>query len=192
MLKMMTLGFRAMLGVVLVALALAATTLTASAHEHRDVGAYTFVVGFLDEPAVQGDMNGVSLTVTSTKDQKPVEGLTDTLKVTVIFQKNQKEMTLTPVFNKPGAYEAAFIPTQPGDYTFHFTGTINGQKVDEAFTSSPNTFDSVAPRTDYEFPAQQSRSAGNRVAMPVAAAGVMLVLAGGAFALRKRQLDKVA
>lgn len=192
MVRTLNLGFRAALGVALVALALAATTLTASAHEHRDVGAYSFVVGFLDEPAIQDDTNGVSLTVTSTKDQKPVEGLTDTLKVTVIFQKNQKEMTLTPVFNKPGSYEAVFIPTQPGDYTFHFTGTIDGQKVDEAFTSSPTTFDTVSPRSDYEFPAAQSSSAGSRVAMPAAAAGVMLVLIGGAFALRKWQVGKAA
>jgi plastocyanin len=38
---------------------------TALAHEGRDVGDYNFVVGFIDEPAVEGMLNGVSLRVTS-------------------------------------------------------------------------------------------------------------------------------
>src|SRR6266545_3616700 len=43
----------------------------------------------------------------------------------------------------PGDYRAWFIRTAPGPYTFHFTGSIKGQKVDEKFTSSPTTFDEV-------------------------------------------------
>lgn len=186
----LSLWLRAAMGAGLIALALIATTLTASAHEHRDVGAYTFVVGFIDEPAIQGDTNGLTLTITSTKDQKPVEGLSDTLKAQVIYQKEKKDLTLTPVYNQPGAYQSVFIPMQPGDYTFHITGTINGQQVDESFTSSPQGFDSVAARSDYEFPAGNGSSAGDRLAMPAAAAGVMLVLAGGAFALRKWQFGR--
>lgn len=182
--------FRTAMGIGLIALALAATTLTASAHEHRNVGAYAFVVGFVNEPTIQGDTNGLSLTVTSTKDNKPVEGLADTLKAQVIYQKEKKDLTLIPVYNQPGAYQSVFIPTQAGDYTFHITGTINGQQVDESFTSGPDTFDSVAPRTDYEFPAGKSSSASDRLAMPASAAGVMLVLLGGAYALRKWQLGK--
>lgn len=184
--------FRTVMGIGLIALALAATTLTASAHEHRNVGAYAFVVGFVNEPTIQGDTNGLSLTVTSTKDNKPVEGLADTLKAQVIYQKEKKDLTLIPVYNQPGAYQSVFIPTQAGDYTFHITGTINGQQVDESFTSGPDTFDSVAPRTDYEFPAGKSSSASDRLAMPASAAGVMLVLLGGAYVLYRRRLGTAA
>jgi hypothetical protein len=38
---------------------------TALAHEGRDVGDYNFVVGFINEPAVEGMLNGVSLGITS-------------------------------------------------------------------------------------------------------------------------------
>lgn len=38
---------------------------TVLAHEGRDVGGYNFVVGFINEPAVEGMLNGVSLRVTS-------------------------------------------------------------------------------------------------------------------------------
>lgn len=40
-------------------------TSTALAHEGRDVGDYNFVVGFINEPAVEGMLNGVSLRVAS-------------------------------------------------------------------------------------------------------------------------------
>ncbi len=51
------------------ALLLAAGALVAgngmvSAHEHRAVGEYTFVVGFLNEPAVQDEVNAVSVRIT--------------------------------------------------------------------------------------------------------------------------------
>ncbi|MCX8277053.1 MAG: hypothetical protein OTJ43_02125 [Dehalococcoidia bacterium] len=38
---------------------------TVLAHEGRDVGDYNFVVGFINEPAVEGMLNGVSLGITS-------------------------------------------------------------------------------------------------------------------------------
>src|SRR6478735_9175556 len=43
----------------------------------------------------------------------------------------------------PGDYRAWFIPSQPGPYTFHFTGSVRGTKIDESLTSGPTTFDEV-------------------------------------------------
>ena len=45
-------------------------TTTVLAHEGRDVGDYNFVVGFINEPAVEGMLNGVSLRVTSLIEEK--------------------------------------------------------------------------------------------------------------------------
>ena len=157
----------------------------ASAHEHRTVATdYTFVVGFINEPAISGDTNGISLEVT--KADVAVEGLGDTLKATIIFGDQTKDVTLSPVWNTPGAYEAVFIPTAPGDYSFNFTGTIEGVAIDETFTSSPEGFDSVADRADYEFPADANGSTSDRnVAMPVLV-GLVLLIAGGLFFVRRR------
>ena len=47
-----------------------------------------------------------------------------------------------------------FFPTRPGDYSFHFTGTIKGQAVDTTFTSGPSTFSSVIDPGTVEFPAK--------------------------------------
>ena len=156
-----------------------------AAHEERTVAtSYSFVVGFIEEPAISGDTNGISVEVT--KAGAPVEGLADTLKAQIVFGDQTKDVALTPVFNKPGAYEAVFIPTAPGDYAFHFTGTVEDAAVDETFTSSPEGFDSVADRADFEFPveANGSTSEGN-VAMPFLVGGIVLI-AGGLLFVRRR------
>lgn len=123
---------------------------TASAHEHRTVGKYEFVVGFVNEPAVQGQMNGIDLTIT--QNGKAVTGADQTLKAQLVFGSATKDVDLEAVYKQDGKYTAPFIPTQPGDYTFIFTGTLGGQTINEKFTSSPSTFDAVAPASDYEFP----------------------------------------
>ncbi len=58
----------------------------------------------------------------------------------MIFGDSKVSLDLVPRFNTPGAYNAYFMPTQEGPYTFHFSGTINDQPVDEKFTSSDSTF----------------------------------------------------
>jgi len=146
----------------LAALALAVSMLVsavglASAHEHRDVGPYALIVGFRNEPAIADEPNGLDLRVTQgdpdEPDAKPVEGLEKTLKAEVLFGGQSMPLTLRAVYGKPGAYTADFIPTQPGDYTFHIFGTINGTTVDERFTSSPTTFSPVRDRSTLTFPA---------------------------------------
>jgi plastocyanin len=48
---------------------------TVLAHEGRDVGDYNFVVGFVNEPAVEGMLNGVSLRVTSLLEEDHDAGM---------------------------------------------------------------------------------------------------------------------
>jgi len=129
----------------------------ASAHTARDVGKYHFVVGFLNEPTVQGELNGIDLTITTTADNKPVVGADKTLKAAVIVGGNAKVMPLdlAPASDEDpanGKYAAYFIPTIPGSYTFHFTGSINGNPIDQSFDSGPNTFADVQPASALQFP----------------------------------------
>jgi hypothetical protein len=128
----------------------------ALAHEEREVGMYAFAVGFGDEPAYAGLKNSVQLILSGPGD-RPVTDLTDTLKVEVQFGDQKLSLPLEPNFEVgefgiPGDYRAWFFPTRPGTYSFHFTGTIKGQNVDETFTSGPTTFDEVVEPSAVEFP----------------------------------------
>lgn len=133
-------------------------SISAQAHEHRHVGAYELTVGWADEPTYTGFKNGVQLIVRDAAG-KPVTDMGDTLKVEVIFGTTKTAMLpVTPAFGKtfgrPGDYRAPIIPTRPGNYTFHFVGTIHDEKIDQSFTSSEQTFDPVSEATEIEFPAK--------------------------------------
>jgi hypothetical protein len=137
-----------------------AVVVPASAHEIRTVGSYQFTVGWLHEPAYADEQNAVQFLLKDAAGN-PVTDLADTLKVEVIYQgQKMPALSLAPTFDpdtglgKPGEYLASLIPTRPGDYTFHFSGSIKSQAVDQSFTSSASTFDAVKDPTSVEFPAQ--------------------------------------
>jgi hypothetical protein len=143
----------------------------ASAHEERKVGNYVFHVGFGDEPAYAGAKNSVQLLLHDARNDKPVTDIGDQLKVDVTQgdgsatdDSNKLSINVEPnfevgEFGTPGDYRAFFIPTSPGTYTFHFTGSINGQKVDQKFTSGPQTFSDAEDPAQVEFPVKDPSGA---------------------------------
>jgi len=127
---------------------------TVLGHERRPVGPYTFVVGWINEPAYVNAANGLSLDVTETSSSKPVSGLETTLKAEVIVGGGAKRLSLDLATDEasPGHYEGRFIPTKTGDYIFHIFGDAGSTKVDERFESGPNTFDGAVSSDRLQFP----------------------------------------
>ncbi|MHB8397784.1 MAG: hypothetical protein ACYDCI_02475 [Candidatus Limnocylindrales bacterium] len=131
------------------------------AHVLKDFGSYSVALGWAVEPTYLGEVNAVQVVV---KDQagKAITDLADGAMQVVVSAAGQQSDALQ-LLNRfdpdtglgvPGDYEASIIPTVPGDYTFHLTGSIHGTPVDETATSSDSTFDSVVGSTDIEFPAK--------------------------------------
>jgi hypothetical protein len=128
----------------------------ASAHEGRSQGDLKMEVGFGTEPAYAGQPNSAQIILVH--DGKPVVDLGDTLSVEVLFADQSLKLPVVPnfevgEFGEPGDYRAWFIPTQPGKYTFHFTGTVDGEKVDQSFTSGPKSFSEAEDPSSIMFPA---------------------------------------
>jgi len=137
------------------ALALAALPGIASAHETRTVaGKYKFVVGFLNEPAISDQPNGIDLTVTDATTAQPILGLEKSLKAQIIYGGETEDVTLSPRFNLPGKYAGYVIPTKTGTWKFHFTGKVNSDTIDETFMSGPGRFNDVEPAQTLQFPAK--------------------------------------
>jgi len=151
---------RAFLLAMLACMAVAVFPVPADAHETKEVGGYSFVVGWGIEPAYVGQLNSIQLIVTHKADGDPVNDPGARLSVIVTYGKEEIEMDLVPTFSgdlgtgTPGEYRALLIPTAPGDYTFHVTGTIGGAKVNEKVTSSPKTFSPVEEASAAQFPAK--------------------------------------
>lgn len=136
-------------------------TATAFAHGEARTGDLVLTIGFSVEPAFAGQPNAVQLVVE--RDGQPVTDLrTGDVQVEVTYGDETSEpMDLSPafffeggelVFGEPGDYHADFVPSQPGKYTFHLRGTIDGEKVDEEMTSGPETFSAVEDVAAASFP----------------------------------------
>jgi hypothetical protein len=209
--------------IALMAIGLASVTTPVAAHIVKQVGPYTVAVGWVREPAYVALLIAFQTVIKDAKGN-PVSDLSaDDLKVVVSTAGQQSDpMSLAPTFDEdtglgiPGDYEAPMIPTAPGDYTFHVTGTIHSTKIDETATSSDTTFDSVVDPSAVQFPnklpavgdiatrlervdarAQRQISAANDakssaqgalvVGIAVGGAGVLIGLVGLALAIMARR-----
>jgi hypothetical protein len=133
----------------------------ADAHIVKTFGKYTVALGWVHEPTYVGEQNAVQVVIKDAAG-KAITDLNDgDLKVTVnVGGKTSDPLNLLNTFDPdtglgiPGDYEAPIIPTAPGDYTFHLSGTIDGTAVDETATSSDSTFNSAVDATGIQFPNQ--------------------------------------
>ena len=136
-----------------------AMTSVASAHVVKQFGSYSVAMGWLHEPTYVGIENAVQVVVKDSSGNSVNDLASGDLKVVVSAGGQQTAaLPLDPSYDDdtglgtPGEYDAPLIPTQVGDYTFHLSGSIHGQAVDETVTSSDQTFASVENGTDAQFP----------------------------------------
>jgi hypothetical protein len=129
------------------ALALAAP---ASAHVTKASGQLRLSIGWGDEPPVAGSKNIVQVEV-SDASGAPVAVPPGALDVQVSFGGAHVTLPLSPG-ERPGELRAPIVPTRPGSYAFHVTGTLRGHGVDVGAACSEATFECVVPVSDLEFP----------------------------------------
>jgi hypothetical protein len=185
----------AVLAVVVSSFALNANV--ALGHERRTVGPYTFVVGWLNEPAYVNLLNSLDLTITETSGAKPVEGLDKTLKADLTYggSSQAQPLTIAARFGAPGKYTGYVLPTKVGDYTFHITGTVGTMTIDEKFESGPNRFGSIEPTDPLQYPAKVASNNDlaarldqlqTLVIAGIAIGVVALLLSAGELVMRRR------
>ena len=122
----------------------------ALAHESITVGNYEIVYGWVNEPPVAGQLNGVEIFVndTSSGTEQPVEAqIIDSLVVELSYGGESKTLTLEPVFDTPGAFDATILPTIAGLYALKFSGTVGDTPVDTEVE-----LEEVQPEDAVQFP----------------------------------------
>jgi len=159
----------------------------ALAHESVTVGDYEIVYGWVNEPPVAGQLNGVEIFVTNTTNNEPAEeDAIQSLTVNLTYGGESKTLTLEPGFEEPGAFRATVLPTIPGLYSIRFGGTLGETAVDTEVE-----LEEVQPPDAVQFPASypapESRNAGATAWLTWLAILLGLVGIGmGLTALRKK------
>jgi len=130
----------------------------AAAHETRMVGPYQFVVGWLNEPAFQGQPNAATIRVTDPRvsPAKPVVGLEKTVTIQVFSGGLTTPFTGTvrSVFGQAGLYALDMFPTASGGYKYRVAGKVESLDVNETFESGPSTFADVVAVNSLQYPEQ--------------------------------------
>jgi len=198
---------RLLRGVAVVALFLAPGT--ALAHERRTIanGKYDVVVGWDVEPAYADLKNGAGIRIMDAGTTNAVVGADKTLKVQIRQGASIQPFALRAVFGQNGYYVADILPTRDGEYQWIFTGTINGDAVNETFDTADGKFNKVEPQTALQFPlalpdpaqsaaavqaAQADAASARTLAYVGIAVGVLGVLAGVAAWLTRPRAPAVS
>ena len=136
----------------------------AYAHTVDAVGEYRIEIGWMNEPVVSGDTNGLELYVSplvacpdisiplecanSQEFQNGIEGLRKLLKIQFVYDKTQTiTLPLVVDHNIPGKYYAFITPTVSGYFQANLIGKILDTPVNLSMHPPP-----IAERSYIEFP----------------------------------------
>jgi hypothetical protein len=135
----------------------------AQAHVVKRSGPFRVTMGWAVEPPYSGSLNHVEVEVADSAGN-PVAVPPGALDVDVTFGGARggvagggAPLVSMPLFpaGARGKLSAAIIPTRPGTYAFHVTGTLRGASVDVQATCSAGTFDCVLEPVGIQFPVKE-------------------------------------
>lgn len=118
----------------------------ALAHNEIERGDISIVGGWLSEPPLVNQLNGIELNITRISNGQPVNNALAQAEVSISKGGETKPLDFQPS-EEPGVYIATILPTQTGQYAVAFRGNIGGQ----AFNGQIEIEDVGNTRT-FEFP----------------------------------------
>ena len=107
-------------------------------HTIDSVGDYRLEIGWMNEPVVSGETNGVELFVSPLEPELPLDeqefkngvpGLEKSLKMQLVLQDEKITLSLAADHNIPGKYYAFVNPTVAGFYQANILGNIGNTTV---------------------------------------------------------------
>jgi hypothetical protein len=101
----------------------------ALAHEEMVRGDISIVGGWVNEPPLVDQLNGIELTITRVSNNQPISNALAQLDISVKKGAPTKPLDFQPQ-EEPGVYVATILPTQTGQYAVVMKGTIAGQAID--------------------------------------------------------------
>lgn len=99
------------------------------AHEEVSFGDINVVAGWVDEPPLVNQLNGVLLIITQVSNGQPVNNALAQVDVTLQKGAETRPLEFQPT-EEAGTYTATILPTQTGQYAVVMRGTIAGQAID--------------------------------------------------------------
>ena len=111
---------------------------SAYGHTIDSVGEYRLEIGWMNEPVVSGETNGIELYVSPLDSSLPADeqefkdgitGLEKTLKMQLVLKEDKITLPISSDHNIPGKYYAFVNPTVPGFYQANVLGEIKDTTI---------------------------------------------------------------
>ncbi|MDQ3967454.1 MAG: hypothetical protein M3275_03555 [Thermoproteota archaeon] len=99
------------------------------AHEEVVMGDISIVAGWVDEPPLVNQLNGIVLIITQVSNSQPVNNALAQADITLQKGAETRPLEFQPS-EEAGTYTATILPTQTGQYAIVMRGTIAGQAID--------------------------------------------------------------
>lgn len=131
----------------------------AQAHEEVVFGDIKIVGGWVNEPPLVDQLNGIVLEITRVSDGQPVNNAIAQLDVVVKKGLPTKPLDFQPT-EEPGVYTATILPTQTGQYAIVMKGTVVDQSID-----SQIEIEDVGDTARFDFP--PASNGGNEIPQEV-------------------------
>ncbi|MGH9991479.1 MAG: hypothetical protein ACREAZ_02400 [Nitrososphaera sp.] len=126
----------------------------ALAHEECESGDIKFVGGWVNEPPVVDQLNGIELTVTRISSDEAIINAVAGLEIIVKKGTPTKTLNFAPTETE-GVYDAPILPTQTGQYAVVIKGTVADQAV-----QCQIEIEDVGSASVLEFPPKSSNGNG--------------------------------
>jgi hypothetical protein len=99
------------------------------AHEEMVIGNVRIVTGWVNEPPLVNQLNGIVVTITNVSNDQPINNALAQLDISVNKGTENKSLDFQPT-EEAGVYTATLFPTQTGQYAVVMRGMIAGQAID--------------------------------------------------------------
>lgn len=100
----------------------------ASAHEEIVVGDIKIEGGWVEEPPLVNQLNGIIFTITRNSTGAPITNAFSEIQAKIEKGTASKELDFNPT-EEAGVYVAQILPTQTGQFAVSFVGTVAGQAI---------------------------------------------------------------
>jgi hypothetical protein len=139
---------------------LAFSTTSVIAHEEVIVGNISIVGGWVDEPPLVNQLNGIVMIITNASNGQPINNAVAQLEVTLQKGTESRPLEFQPA-EEAGTYTATIFPTQTGQYAIVMRGTIAGQAIDGQMQ-----IEDVEDTTRFNFPPATATGSGSGNQIP--------------------------
>ncbi len=123
-------------------------------HEEVLFGDISIVAGWVDEPPIVNQLNGIVLIVTNASNDQPINNALAQVQVTLQKGGETRPLEFQPS-EEAGRYTATVLPMETGQYTIVMRGTISGQTIDGQMD-----IEDVEDTAQFAFPPTTATTAG--------------------------------